>query len=427
MSLGGAINSAVSALNAQSQALAMISDNISNSSTVGYKSTGANFSSLVTQQYGSVGYASGGVSVSAQRNVSQQGLIQSASSSTSLALDGNGLFVVAQISDNGEVSYAYTRDGQFTTNDDGQLASAAGYVLMGYPVDENGDALAGSVNYVTDLEPIDIDSTSGTAEATANVTLAANLPADAEVDDSFTTDVEVFDSLGLSHDVTLTWTKTAANSWELSFSNPIASGDSSTVTGTSSGGPITINFNSDGTLASLSPADPVLTISGWTTGAADSTISFDLGDVDSATGLTQYASDEDEPDVDIDTLDADGARYGAFVDVSIGEDGLVTANFANGLSRPIYRIPVAVFPDPDGLQALSGNLYLPTGESGDYLLQSAGVGSTATIQSSALESSTVDIADEFSKMIVAQQAYSAASKVVTTANEMMDTLINAVR
>ncbi|HET6157066.1 MAG TPA: flagellar hook protein FlgE [Dongiaceae bacterium] len=427
MSLGGAINSAVSALNAQSQALAMISDNISNSSTVGYKSSAANFSALVTQQYGSVGYASGGVSVSSQRNVGQQGLIQSASSSTSLALDGSGLFVVAEISDSGKVNYAYTRDGQFSTNEDGQLANAAGYLLMGYPVDENGDALAGSVNYVTDLEPIDLDSIGGTAEATANVTLAANLPADAEVGDSFTTDVEIFDSLGLSHDVTLTWNKTAANSWELSFSNPTASGDSSAVTGTSSGGPITINFNSDGTLAGLSPAGAELTITGWTTGAADSTIAFDLGEADSATGLTQYASGEDEPDVEIDTLEADGARYGTLVDVSIGEDGLVTANFENGLSRPIYRIPVAVFANPDGLQALSGNLYLPTGDSGDYLLKTAGVGSTATIQSSALESSTVDIADEFSKMIVAQQAYSAASKVVSTANEMMDTLINAVR
>jgi flagellar hook protein FlgE len=423
MSLGGAINSAVSALNAQSQALAMISDNISNSSTVGYKSTSANFTSLVTQQYGSVGYASGGVAVSSQRGVSQQGLIQSASSSTSLALDGSGLFVVAQIGDDGRTTYAYSRDGQFTTNKDGQLANAAGYVLLGYPVDENGD---GSANTVSDLEPIDIDSIAGTAEPTQNVELAANLPADAAIGDSFTTEMEVFDSLGLAHDVTLTWTKTAENSWELDFSNPTASGDTA-ETGTSSGGPVTIAFNSDGTLASLSPADVTLSITGWTTGAADSEIALDLGEVGSASGLTQYASEDDDPNVEIDTLDSDGARYGAFVNVTIGEDGLVTANFENGLSRPIYQIPIATFANPDGLQAISGNMYLPTNESGGYLLKTAGIGSTATIQSSALESSTVDIADEFSKMIVAQQAYSAASKVVTTADEMMDTLINAVR
>jgi flagellar hook protein FlgE len=358
--------------------------------------------------------------------VSQQGLIQSASSSTSLALDGSGLFVVAQIGDNGKVSYAYTRDGQFSTNDDGQLANAAGYVLLGYPVDENGDPLSG-VSNVTDLEPIDIDSISGTAEPTSAVELAANLPADAEIGDAFTTDVELFDSLGLSHDVTLTWTKTAENSWELDFSNPTASGDGTTETGTSSGGPIAITFNSNGTLASLSPADVTLTVSGWTTGAADSTIAFDLGESGSADGLTQYASEDDDPDVEIDTLEADGARYGAFVNVSISEDGLVTANFENGLTRPIYQIPIAVFANPNGLQAISGNVYLPTGDSGGYLLKNAGEGSTATIQSSALESSTVDIADEFSKMIIAQQAYSAASKVVTTADEMMDTLINAVR
>lgn len=427
MSLGGAINSAVSALNAQSQALAMISDNISNSSTVGYKSTSASFSSLVTQQYGSVGYASGGVTVGAQRGVSQQGLIQTADSGNSLALDGDGMFVVARIGDTGKLSYAYTRDGQFDVNDLGQLENAAGYALLGYPVDENGVLLAGGTNYVTDLEPIDLDQISGTAEVTSMVALGANLPADAAAGDSFTTDVEIFDSLGLAHDVTLIWTKTATNAWELSFSDPTAAGDNATVTGTSSGGPVAITFNGDGSLASLSPADIELNISGWTTGAADSTIAIDLGETGSASGLTQFATEEGEPDIELDTLETDGARYGAFVNVTIGEDGLVTANFENGLTRPIYRIPVAVFANPDGLQAVSGNLYLPTGESGGYILKSAGNGSTATIQSSALESSTVDTADQFSKMIIAQQAYSAASKVVTTADEMMDTLINAVR
>ncbi|WP_374367914.1 flagellar hook protein FlgE [Dongia sp.] len=425
MSLGSAINTAVSALNAQSQAISMISDNIANSSTVGYKATTASFSSLVTQNYSSSAYASGGVSVTDSRNVGFQGLIQKSTVSTNLALDGGGFFVVAQVGKNGREDFAYTRNGEFSADKDGYLVSTSGdYYLMGYRVDADGNSIAGDVTNVNDLSQIDVDVVSGLAQASSVIELAAGLPADAAVGDTVTLDVQFYDSLGVAHETTLTWEKTGANAWEMTVGNATDPDDASIVTGTSASGPFAINFNSDGTLATIVPSPAELSFTGMTTGAADVNLTLDIEDEGA---LTQYASDDGVIELQLDGLDVDGAKYGAFTSVEVSSDGLVTAYFDNGLTLPIYKIPVATFTNPNGLQALSDNVFLPSVASGDYILRDSGDGNAGLIRGSSVESSTVDIADEFSRMIIAQQAYSAASKVVTTADEMIDTLISAIR
>lgn len=425
MSLGSAINTAVSALNAQSQAISMISDNISNSSTVGYKATTASFSSLVTQNYNSSAYASGGVSVTDNRNIGLQGLIQSSTVATNLALDGGGFFVVAQIGKNGQADFAYTRNGEFSADKDGYLQSMSGqYYLMGYRVDADGEPINGDVRNVDNLSRIDVDIVSGLAQASSVVELTAGLPADAEIGDTVTLDVEFFDSLGVAHETTLTWEKTGTNTWEMSVGNATDPDDASIVTGTSTGGPFAITFNSDGTLNSVTPSPMELTFTGMSTGAADVSLTLDVSD---AGALTQYASNDGAIELQLDGLDVDGAKYGAYTSVEVGTDGLVTAYFDNGLTLPIYKIPVATFTNPNGLQALSDNVFLPSVASGDYILRDAGDGNAGLVRGSSVETSTVDIADEFSRMIIAQQAYSAASKVVTTADEMIDTLMSAIR
>jgi flagellar hook protein FlgE len=425
MSLGSAINTAVSALNAQSQAISMISDNIANSSTVGYKATSASFSSLVTQNYNSSAYASGGVSVTDSRNVGLQGLIESSTISTNLALDGGGFFVVAQVGNNGQEDFAYTRNGEFSADKNGYLVSTSGdYYLMGYRVDADGNSLSGDVTNVDDLTQIDVDIVSGLAQASSSVALTAGLPADAVVGDTVTLDVQFYDSLGVAHETTLTWEKTGTNTWEMSVGNATDPDDASVVTGTSASGPFAITFNSDGTLATVVPSPAELSFTGITTGAADITLTLDIEDEGA---LTQYASDDGVIELQLDGLDVDGAKYGAFTSVEVSSDGLVTAYFDNGLTMPIYKIPVATFTNPNGLQALSDNVFLPSVASGDYILRDSGEGNAGLIRGSSVESSTVDIADEFSRMIIAQQAYSAASKVVTTADEMIDTLMGAIR
>jgi flagellar hook protein FlgE len=424
MSLGNAINTAVSALNAQSQAISMISDNISNSSTVGYKATTASFSSLVTQNYNSSSYASGGVAVTDSRNVGLQGLIESSSVSTNLALDGGGFFVVSELGSNGSADFAYTRNGEFSADKDGYLSTSAGYQLMGYRVDSDGNPLEGDVFSVDDLTAIDVDIVSGLAQATSTVTLSAGLPADAATGASVSLDVEFFDSLGVAHSTTLTYTKTGTNEWEMSFGNAVNPDDATAITGTGSGTTYDLVFDSSGKLSSVSPSPVELSFTGLTSGAADINLTLDIQESGS---LTQYAAQDGEIDIELYSLDTDGARYGRYTNVEIDDDGLVTANFDNGLSLAIYKIPVATFANPNALQALSNNVFLPTVDSGNYILKDAGEGQAGLIRSSSVESSTVDIADEFSRMIIAQQAYSAASKVVTTADEMIDTLMQAIR
>jgi len=145
-------------------------------------------------------------------------------------------------------------------------------------------------------------------------------------------------------------------------------------------------------------------------------------------GLSQYATTAyGDPAVELHAIDQDGARYGELTGVEIGDDGTVLVSFDTDETLAIYEIPLATFPNANGLQAVTGNVYAATMESGAYLLSEAGTGGTGSIVASALEASTVDIADEFTRMIDAQQAYSAASRLITTSNDMMEELTNMAR
>jgi flagellar hook protein FlgE len=224
----------------------------------------------------------------------------------------------------------------------------------------------------------------------------------------------------------ITWTKTGTNAWSASFANPTSSSDTTTATGTASGS-IAITFNSDGSLASTSPSPATVAVTGWTDGAADSTITMNLGTVGGTDGLTQYASGETTPSVNVTSIDSDGLSYGKLSSVSIGKNGVVDATYSNGETVAIYKIAVATFADPNGLSAASDGLYSATVTSGNAALQASGENGAGTVYGSELESSTTDTSSQFSSMISAQQAYSAASQVISTVNKMYDTLISAMR
>ncbi|WP_044562871.1 flagellar hook protein FlgE [Azospirillum sp. B4] len=422
MSIFSALNTATSALYAQSKAFTSISSNISNSSSTGYKATDTSFTALLTDsQSSSADY--GGVTASTLQTVSSQGDITSSSTTTNLALDGDGMFVV---NDGSSTQAYYTRDGSFSEDDDGYLVNTEGYYLEGWATDDDGNILATNRSDTASLEKINLDDITGSPNATTKVTTSMNLPSDAEVGDSYTTDTEVYDSLGNSSTVTLTWTKTGTNSWELDASNPVSATDGSTVTGTSSGTPVTLTFNSDGSLASPT-TDISLGITGWSSGATDSTITLDYGENGGSGSITQYASGSTTAGVTVTSTKQDGYAKGTLSSVDINTDGSVVANFDNGQSKTVYKIPVATFANEDGLTAVSGQTYAQSTASGSYTLKEAGSDGAGTIESSSLESSNVDVSDELSRMIYAQQAYSAAAKVVSTAQDMMDTLMQAKR
>ncbi|MBR0784411.1 flagellar hook protein FlgE [Bradyrhizobium iriomotense] len=421
MSLTGALSSAISALSAQSQSLSMISDNIANSSTTGYKTTSAMFDALVTASSNTTSYASGGVTVSGRSNITQQGLLAATSNATDVAIQGSGFFVVTSAASGGITSY--TRNGAFTINNAGYLENNGSY-LEGWRTDADGNVV-GSES-ASNLEAINTQVASTSGSATTKTTIAANLPSDAATGDTYTSSMTVYDSLGAANTMQITWTKTGTNAWSASFANPTSSSDTTTATGTASG-TIDITFNSDGSLASTSPDPATVSITGWTDGAADSTITMDLGTAGGTDGLTQYASGETTPSVNVTSIDSDGLSYGKLSSISIGKNGVVDATYSNGETIAIYKIAVATFADPNGLAAASDGLYSATVTSGNASLQASGENGAGTIYGSELESSTTDTSSQFSSMISAQQAYSAASQVISTVNKMYDTLISAMR
>jgi flagellar hook protein FlgE len=421
MSLSGALSSAISALSAQSQSLSMISDNIANSDTTAYKTTSGMFDALVTASSNATSYASGGVTVSGRANITQQGLLAATSNATDVAIQGSGFFAVTDATSGGTVSY--TRNGAFTTDNAGYLENN-GYYLEGWRTDADGNVV-GSES-ASNLEAINTQVASTSGSATTKTTIAANLPSDAATGDTYTSSMTVYDSLGAANSMQITWSKTGTNTWSASFANPTSASDTTTATGTASG-TIDITFNSDGSLASTSPDPATVSITGWTDGAADSTITMDLGTAGKTDGLTQYASGETTPSVNVTSIDSDGLSYGKLSSISIGKNGVVDATYSNGQTIAIYKIAVATFAAPDGLSVSSDGIYSATVTSGNASLQGSGENGAGTIYGSELESSTTDTSSQFSNMISAQQAYSAASQVISTVNKMYDTLISAMR
>tara|TARA_R110000868_G_scaffold4155_10_gene25323 strand:+ start:7128 stop:8417 length:1290 start_codon:yes stop_codon:yes gene_type:complete len=427
--------SGVSGLNAQSQALGIISDNISNVNTVGYKTSKAAFSTLVTRQSLSSYYAPGGVRSSPISEIDRQGLLQSSASPTDLAISGQGFFVVTT-SNNASASAvpSYTRAGQFSTDSEGYLRTPTGHYLNGWATDATGTPTAANTSVLSSLEAIRVNAVSGSATPTTTIEIGANLPATAPITPTAgsvqTTNVQVFDSLGVPLDITFTWTKTAVNEWTVTVP-PITGVTTIEENGVGSATAFSQVITFDGLGA---PADfdgnPALTpyslsLSGLTSGANDMDIALDFGTIGVADGLTQ--SGTLNPVIQTAFVNQNGVQFGNFLNVAVDEDGIVTALYDNGETLQIYKIPVATFPAPNGLSAGSGTVFNQSEESGDYFLRSAGEANAGTIAPNSLEASTSDLASEFTNMIITQRAYAASTKIITTADEMLDELIRVKR
>jgi flagellar hook protein FlgE len=420
MSLTGALSSAVSALAAQSQSLAMIGDNIANADTTGYKTTSPLFEDLVTASGSAKSYSSGGVSVLSRANITQQGLLAATSNATDVAILGAGFFVVSSATTGGTTSF--TRNGAFSPDKDGLLEND-GFFLEGWRTDTSGNVIGGEI--ANNLSPINTEVAPTSASATTKTSIAANLPADAANAATFNSSMTVFDSLGTPSNINITWTKTGANTWTAAFADPQSpsapAGSTATTGQVTGGGTVTIQFdNATGAVASVTPNGP-LTIGNWSDGAADSSISLDFS------GMTQFASREATPTIGKANIESNGFGLGTLSSVAVGKDGVVSATYSNGQSVPIYKIAVATFNDPTGLAAHSDGMYTATATSGNAAYQTSGENGAGTVFGSELESSTTDTSGQFSNMISAQQAYSAASQVITTVSKMFDTLMSSMR
>lgn len=419
MSLYGMMRTGASGMAAQANRLSAVSDNIANANTDGYKSASAQFSSLVVP--GSTGqYNSGGVETSIRHSITQGGNTRYTTSSTDLALDGNGFFVVT----NSDGVPYLTRAGSFVPDANGDLVNTAGYYLMGYPYD--GSSISPVVNGYSGLQVVNIaqqglaasPSQSGTFSANlpsnATAVAAADLPSTNSATAQFTqkTSLVTYDNLGNEVTVDLYFAKTADNQWEVSAYN---SADASATGGFPyAGGPLsTATLQFDPTTGTLDPASAASLSMTIPNGQA---VTLDMS------GMTQLAGN-----YSIFTAKVDGNAPSGIDRVEIGSNGDVIAYYQNGSQKSLYKIPVADVPSPDNLMTLPGNVFGTTGESGEVQIGFAGQGGLGSISSGALEESNVDIATELTEMIAAQRSYTANSKVFQTGADLMDVLVNLKR
>lgn len=431
MSLYGAMITGVSSLNANGRALGIASNNISNVNTVGYKTSSSMFATMLatTAQPGS--FSPGGVNVTAQQSLAQQGLLQSTASATDLAVSGNGFFIVSASSGGpaSNDSVFYTRAGSFVPDGEGYLVNSSGYYLLGWELDDSG-ALPANRN---ELTTINLYSLNGTAEATTEINLRANLQASESAQTAYTAGdmtagtvtphfertLEIYDSQGGAQPVKISFVKTAANSWAYEVTYE---GDAALIGGAANN-PIatgTVTFNTDGTLATPATGSASFTIP-WdlaASGFAPQAIALGFGSANLADGMTQF----DSPSTLL-SAGIDGALFGNLSGVSIDDNGYVTALFDNGIRRKVFKIPLATFLNPNGLAAASGNAYLRTDISGAVTILEAKSGGAGSIASSSLEASTVDLAKEFTDLITTQRAYSAATRIITTSDQMLEELL----
>ncbi len=424
MSLFNALRTSVSGLNAQSNALSAIGDNIANSGTVGYKDASAQFETLLDNSGETDTYESGGVRTDVRYGVTDQGTLTSTTSATDLAISGNGFF---QVSKGGDNSYL-TRAGSFVPDSNGNLINTAGYSLLGYAIGANG-----SVSSTPSV--VNISNSGLQKAATTAGTLTVNLPSTATALASTTTtnadgttttttptspansnsastqytdktSLTVFDDLGTTENLDVYLTKTGDNAWE---ATAYKQSDASASGGFpySSGNVGTVNVTFDPTTGNFA-AGSSTTLNATVGG---NTIPISLA------GTTQLATD-----FGVITASANGNAPSKLSSVKVGTDGTVTAVYASGVQVATYQVKLANVQSPDNLTSISGDVYQQSSTSGDINPTVAGTNGVGTINADNLEQSTVDLATELSNLVVVQRAYEANSKVLQAASDLLSTL-----
>lgn len=412
----GSFSAGLSGLNANSTYLSVIGNNLANINTIGYKSSSVTFQDLVSQTVGGSGgnpmQVGLGVVTGAISPSFSQGAIEATREATNVAIQGNGFFVVR-----GAQGNVYTRAGNFTLNSNGKLVTPDGYFVQGYT---QINPTTGAI--VTTGQPTDITVAAGALRASSATTqfrTASNLSANATAGDEFTTSVQVTDSLGAQHVATITYTKGAAvGEWTYDITLPAQDMGTALDVNVATG---TLTFDATGALETVDgapPADITVTTPAFANGAAIATWNWDLVDANGDASLTGFAAASATS-----STWADGSTAGAIDSVSVAPDGSIIATLGTGQSMAVAQLVLASFNNPRGLSKLGANKYGETQVAGAANVGLAGVGGRGTLIGSALEQSNVDIAQEFTQMILAQRGYQANSKVITVSDELLvDTL-----
>lgn len=427
-----ALYAGVASIQAQQSRMNVIGDNLANVNTTAFKSSRVTFEDMIAQtirgatsaQNGSGGtnpvqFGLGVTVGSTDTNISQ-GSLNATGRNTDLALQGNGFFMVT----NGS-GVSYTRDGGFGLDSQGFLVqNSTGQRLMGWQADGQG-----TIDSTKPLSPssalqVPIGSLNA-VQVTTSMSVVGNLNAAAASTDKWDTQVQVFDSLGGTHTITLEFTNkqsppttagapaNATSEWQWqAYEGTSASG--TPIGGSTTGGNSPLYFDGNGTLINPLPAGTFNTVTVPAAGGAPSfPVSVDFGDLTQLNSISSAS-----------VKNPNGFAPGSLQSFSIGVDGTISGVFSNGLTRPIGQIAMSIFPNPEALQRVGNNLWIPTNNTGTATVGQPNQGGYGSISSGFLEQSNVDEGSEFTNLIVTERGFQANTKVVTTVDQMLQDLIN---
>jgi len=413
---------ALSGLNAASQNLDVIGNNVANANTYGAKSSTVDFADMYANALnGSQANQAGiGVRVAAVAQQFSQGTITATGNPNDLAINGAGFF---QVTD-GSTTY-YSRNGQFQINNQGNIVNATGQKLLGYPADANGHITPGAATTLT------LPTAGISPQATSQMTLQANLDASSAVTlpagtpmvnfgnaatYNNATSVTAYDAKGQSVALTYYFQKTGTDQW-----NIYATANGTSVSTDASGNPTPISsvtFAANGS-APTSPTSPIsFNIPASTNAAGAATLAISGATLD-LSGTTEYGSA-----FGVTNLAQNGFAAGQITGIAVDATGVVKASYSNGQSKAAGQVELATFRDPQGLQPVGGNDWVATTASGTPIVGTPGSGNLGVLQSSALEESNVDLTSELVNMMTAQRTYQANAQTIKTQDQVLQTLVS---
>jgi flagellar hook protein FlgE len=410
----GAFSTALSALNAMSTAIDVVGNNLANLDTTGFKASVVSFHDLVTQSLGAgLSQTQVGFGVGSPITLTEftQGAEQTTTGPLDAMIQGDGFFVVAGPNN----AVEYTRGGNFQVDGNGNLMTATGEQVQGW-TSTNGvldtNAPVGNIQVPVGAVKAPIPTTAFSFNLNLNAASTAGPPPT-----TFSDSINVYDSLGTSHTVTVTFTKDAnANQWDYSVAVPdsdLTNPPYTPVTGS-------INFDSNGNMVTPASTDPPIQIpiTGLADAASDMTINWNLYN-GTTPDITQY-NQPSSPSAE----QQNGAAAAQLESVAIGTGGTVLAQYTDGTQSVVGQLAMATIRNPESLIAVGNNNYEASGATALPAIGEPGSGGRGTVIGGAVESSTVDIATEFTNLIVFQRAYEANSKVVTTVDQLSQDTIN---
>jgi flagellar hook protein FlgE len=396
--------SGVAGLRSHQTMMDVVGNNIANVNTAGYKASEVTFQEALTQVLR--GPSAGinplqlglGVKVAAIDPIFTQGASQVTGRATDLAIQGDGFFVVQR-----GTEQIYTRAGAFSFDNGGNLVTSDGSKVMGWVADATG-----KVDTNGPIKSISVPTGQVLpSRTTSTVQIGGNLAADVAVATAVNKSISVYDSIGIAHTLAVTFTKTASNAWSVAAT---IDGSAATLA------PAALTFGTNGLLTSAG----TLAVSGFTPPGADP-MAFNL-DLAGATPLVQYGGGST-----IQLISQDGMAIGNLQGVKVSDDGTITGQFSNGLTSVLGQIATATFANPAGMVRIGNSEFTSSVGSGLALTGAPGSGNRGTLSAGALEMSNVDLAQEFTNMIIAQRGFQANSRVITVSDEMLNDLVSLKR